>query len=130
MNNAPSQILAQALRVVVAGDDLSEQAMNDALGSIMDGRGTDAQIAGLLTGLRMKGETRDEIVGAVRAMRSRAATINDGPDCSGYVRNGRRWSEHLQYLNRRFLRVCCLISSCGEARQPCHFIPGRLSRRS
>ena len=44
-------------------------------GLIMQGEATPAQIGGLLIGLRMKGETPEEIAGAARAMRERATRI-------------------------------------------------------
>jgi anthranilate phosphoribosyltransferase len=52
--------------------DLSSGEMREAMAAIMEGRGTDAQIAAFLIGLRMKGETIDEIVGAAEAMREKA----------------------------------------------------------
>jgi anthranilate phosphoribosyltransferase len=42
---------------------------------IMEGRATDAQIGSFLTALRIKGETVDEITGAARIMRDKAAKI-------------------------------------------------------
>ena len=42
----------------------------------MDGEGTPAQVGALLTALRMKGETVDEVVGAARAMRARMLTVD------------------------------------------------------
>jgi anthranilate phosphoribosyltransferase len=42
---------------------------------LMDGKLTDAQIGAFLTGLRMKGETVNEIAGGARVMREKAATI-------------------------------------------------------
>jgi anthranilate phosphoribosyltransferase len=67
--------LRLALGRVVSGGDLSAEEMAAALGAIMDGLATDAQIGALLTGLRMKGETVEEIVGAVTAMRARAVAV-------------------------------------------------------
>lgn len=72
--------LAIALRNVVAGQDLDADLSQRALEVIMDGGAPEAQIAGLLTALRMKGETVDEITGAVRAMRSRVVPIHVGRD--------------------------------------------------
>jgi anthranilate phosphoribosyltransferase len=54
---------------------LSEKEAEEVMGEIMDGKATSAQIAGYLMGLRMKGETVEEIAGSVRAMRSRAVKI-------------------------------------------------------
>jgi anthranilate phosphoribosyltransferase len=64
--------LKDTIRLVVNGNDLTEEQMRLAMGCIMDGEANPAQIAAFLTSLRMKGETVDEITGAVRAMRSRA----------------------------------------------------------
>ncbi|MBU6281026.1 anthranilate phosphoribosyltransferase [bacterium] len=51
--------------------DLSEEEAAAALGTIMGGHATGAQIGALLGALRAKGETVDEVVGAARAMRER-----------------------------------------------------------
>lgn len=51
--------------------DEAEAVMNQ----IMSGGATDAQIAAYLMGLRMKGETQDEITGSARAMRANAHKV-------------------------------------------------------
>ena len=89
--------IKQAIARVVSGSDLSADEITEVFGIIMEGQATPAQIGGLLIGLRMKGETPDEIAGAARAMRSRAApfecadpenavdTCGTGGDGSGTV---------------------------------------------
>ena len=72
---AEASALKAALARVATGRDLTEAAMTDALGEIMDGAASDALLAGFLVGLRVKGETTHEIAGAVRAMRQRAVKI-------------------------------------------------------
>ncbi len=54
----------------------AEEAMN----IIMTGQATQAQIGAYLTGLRMKGETVDEITGSARAMRAQANHVNLASD--------------------------------------------------
>jgi anthranilate phosphoribosyltransferase len=49
--------------------------MRETMTAIMEGCGTDAQIAALLVGLRMKGETVEEIAGAAEAMRGKARAL-------------------------------------------------------
>jgi len=71
-----------AIRKVVDGGDLSEQEMYEAVNTIMSGEAGPAQIASLLTGLRMKGETVAEISGAVRVMREKVTRIDTGTDMS------------------------------------------------
>jgi anthranilate phosphoribosyltransferase len=56
--------------------DLTVEEATAAMGEIMDGRARPAQIAGLLVGLRMKGERPLEIVGFAQAMRARAVPLS------------------------------------------------------
>jgi anthranilate phosphoribosyltransferase len=58
--------------------DLSEAEAASAMGAIMDGTASPAEIAGFLVGLVMKGERPDEIVGLARTMRERAVKLPAG----------------------------------------------------
>jgi anthranilate phosphoribosyltransferase len=71
-------MIHRALEKIVAEEDLSRVEAEAAMEEILSGRATDAQIAGLLTALRMKGETVDELVGFARAMRRMAAPVDAG----------------------------------------------------
>ncbi|MGB3621633.1 MAG: anthranilate phosphoribosyltransferase, partial [Ketobacter sp.] len=64
-----------ALKKVTEREDLSEEDMSQVMEQIMTGNATPAQIGGFLIGLRMKGETVDEITGAARVMRSLATPV-------------------------------------------------------
>ena len=68
--------VVDAIKMVVDGEDLTRQQMQQVMDEIMEGRATDAQIGSLLTGLRMKGETVDEIAGAAAVMREKATRIS------------------------------------------------------
>jgi anthranilate phosphoribosyltransferase len=68
-------MIAEAIERAVAGEDLDRATAEAAMDAILDGGASDVQIAGLLTALRMKGETVDELVGFARAMRRRAAAL-------------------------------------------------------
>jgi len=65
----------EALAEVLSGKDLAQENAFTAMESIMAGEATDAQIAGLLVALRMKGETSDEIAGFAKSMQGRAVPI-------------------------------------------------------
>jgi anthranilate phosphoribosyltransferase len=67
--------IRDAIAELCARRDLSTEEMADTMGRIMDGNATPGQIAALLVGLRLKGETVDEVVGAARAMRARATCV-------------------------------------------------------
>lgn len=69
-------MIKEAIAKVVRGDDLTEEETEGAMDEIMTGRATPAQIGSFITALRMKGETVDEITGAAKAMRARAAKVN------------------------------------------------------
>ncbi len=67
--------MKEQLAKVIGGDRLSEAEAAAAMGTIMDGAATPAQIGALLAGLALRGETDDEIVGFARVMRERATPI-------------------------------------------------------
>jgi len=64
-----------AIAKVVEKQDLAPAEMLDVMRLIMSGRATPAQIGGFLIGLRMKGETVDEIVGAATVMRELSTPV-------------------------------------------------------
>jgi len=68
-------MIREAISKLIERQDLSEDEMVLAMRDIMEGKATDAQIGSFLTALRMKGETVDEITGAVRVMREKATHI-------------------------------------------------------
>lgn len=70
--------IKQAINKVVTGQNLTEPEMVAVMNEIMSGNATDAQIGSFITALRMKGETIDEIVGAVRVMREKATFVDSG----------------------------------------------------
>lgn len=61
--------IQHAIRQLAMGSSLTEPEARDAFGSVMAGDATPAQVAALLIGLRVKGETADEVAGAADAMR-------------------------------------------------------------
>jgi anthranilate phosphoribosyltransferase len=75
-SDAATRLLRQAIAAVVAGEHLDAATMQAVVDAIMEGRATPAQIGSLLTALRMKGETVDELVGTARALRSRMSRVD------------------------------------------------------
>jgi anthranilate phosphoribosyltransferase len=61
---------------LLRGEDLSEEQAAAAMGVILAGDATPAQIAAFATGLRIKGETAVEVTGLVRAMLAAATTLD------------------------------------------------------
>lgn len=64
-----------AIKAVLARQNLSADEMNNVMRIIMTGEATPAQIGGFLVGLRMKGETVDEIASAAKVMRELATGV-------------------------------------------------------
>lgn len=71
--------MKELIAKVAAGQRLSEAEAEAAFDIIMSGDATPAQIGGFLMGLRVRGETVEEITGAARAMRSKAAHMEAPP---------------------------------------------------
>lgn len=65
-------MLTQALEHILQGKHLDAAVAEEAMGEIMDGKATPAQIGAFLASLRLKGEQVGEIIGFARAMRARA----------------------------------------------------------
>jgi anthranilate phosphoribosyltransferase len=69
-------MIVEALhRIVNHRESLSREEARSVMGEVLSGKCTDAQIAALLVGLHMKGETVEEIVGFAEAIRAVAAPI-------------------------------------------------------
>ena len=71
--------ITQAINAVIQKHDLTEEQMQSVMRTIMTGGATDAQIGGFLIGLRMKGETVNEITAAASVMRELAASVDVDP---------------------------------------------------
>ncbi len=69
-------MIKEAIEKAVNKIDLREAEMMAAMEEIMEGKATPAQIGSLITALRMKGETVEEVTGAARIMRQKATHVN------------------------------------------------------
>jgi anthranilate phosphoribosyltransferase len=69
-------MIQATLNRVLDGHDLTRDEACEAMGSIMRGEATEAQIAGFLVALRAKGETADEITGCADAMRAHVLPVH------------------------------------------------------
>jgi anthranilate phosphoribosyltransferase len=63
------------LAKLARGERLAEEEAASAMGAIMDGEATPAQIGALLAAMAARGETEDEVVGFARTMRERALPL-------------------------------------------------------
>lgn len=73
---------------VVDGQDLTTAEAAAAMREIVEGQATTAQIGALLVGLRMKGETAEEIAGLARVMREHATPVSVGDEAIDVVGTG------------------------------------------
>lgn len=67
--------MPMAIRAVMERRDFSGEEMHGVMSLIMSGEATPAQIGGFLIGLRMKGETVEEIAAAAQVMRGLAEKV-------------------------------------------------------
>lgn len=70
------EALRTAIRRLAAGQSLSADDAGDAFDVVMSGAASQAQVAALLMGLRVKGETASEVAGAARALRRAMITLD------------------------------------------------------
>ncbi|HET7078499.1 MAG TPA: anthranilate phosphoribosyltransferase [Chloroflexia bacterium] len=72
-------MIQAALAKLVEKQSLTMEEAEEAMGEIMEGQATPAQIAGFLVALRLKGETEEEMAGFVTVMRAHAVPV-EGPE--------------------------------------------------
>jgi anthranilate phosphoribosyltransferase len=80
--------LKQYIAKVATGDSLNQAEARDAFDVIMSGQATPAQIGGFLMALRVRGETVDEITGAVETMRAKMVRVQAPIDAIDIVGTG------------------------------------------
>jgi len=74
-------MIKEALTDLALGKDLERGTMVSVMDLIMEGEASPAQIGGFLMGLRIKGETVEEITGAAMVMREKARKIKSPGPC-------------------------------------------------
>lgn len=62
-------LIVEAIKKLASREVLSENDVRDVINQIMRGEATSCQIGGFLMGLRVNGETPEQILGAVKALR-------------------------------------------------------------
>lgn len=68
-------MIKEAIYKVVNKEDLTYQMAEEVMDEIMSGKATEIQISSFLTGLRMKGETIEEITACAAGMRKHAVRL-------------------------------------------------------
>lgn len=76
------------LAQVASGEALDQKTAEQTFDIIMSGNATPVQIGALLMGLRVRGETIDEIAGAVKVMRSKMVRVSAPEDAVDLVGTG------------------------------------------
>lgn len=69
-------MIKHAIQTVINGRDLDFETATAVMHAMMDGSASQGQIGAILTGLRMKGETVEEITACATVMRERGLKIN------------------------------------------------------
>lgn len=89
-----SEMIAESIKKLTSGIDLSREEARGTIREMLSGEVGDAEISGILVAMKMKGETREEIVGFAQGMREMAVlirprcdmvvdTCGTGGDCKG-----------------------------------------------
>ncbi len=76
---------AELFRTLVAGEHLSGRQARAAADAMLAGDASEAQIGGLLVGLRTKGETAAELAGLLEGLRAAALDVEVDADAMGLI---------------------------------------------
>ncbi len=88
MTTMNQETLKPFLAKIVERNHLTTEESYKAMDCIMSGNATEAQIASFLTGLRMNGETPEEITGFAKVMRAKAAVVPEETEAIDIVGTG------------------------------------------
>ena len=86
---------------VATGATLTREEAAGAFEQMMSGEATPSQMGALLMGLRVRGETVDEITGAVTAMRAKMVRVAGAAQCHRRGRHRRRRLGLVQHFDLR-----------------------------
>ena len=75
--------IKEAIAKITCEQDLTKEEAKDVMRILLDGEATQSQIGTMLTALRMKGETLEELIGFASVLRDKADTIT--PKVENYV---------------------------------------------
>lgn len=97
------------LTKVADGNSLSIEETQSAFDFIMSGDASPAQIAGLLMALRVRGESEEEFIGAIKTMRSKMLTVDTPTNAIDIVGTGGDAKGSLNVSTATAL----VVASCG-----------------
>ena len=106
------------LAKVATGAALTREEARAAFDDLLSGEATPAQVGGFLMALRVRGETLDEIVGAVAAMRGRMLRVEAPAGAIDIVGTGGDQSGSYNISTARGDRRRRLRRAGRQARQP------------
>ncbi|HEU5048344.1 MAG TPA: anthranilate phosphoribosyltransferase [Rickettsiales bacterium] len=98
---------------LAGGEDLSQEEATRTFQIIMNGGATPAQIAAILMGLRIKGETAAEIAGSVITMRAKMETLNAPEHCIDVCGTGGDASRESGSTLNVSTAVSLVVAACG-----------------
>ena len=104
--SSPANALLSTVRRLTAGEAPDPQELTAAFDVVFNGDATSAQIAALLIGLRVRGETPAELAAVVRSFRRAMVHLPaDRPDeLVDTCGTGGGCDQHVQHLDRRGIR--------------------------
>ncbi|TLS77352.1 anthranilate phosphoribosyltransferase [Mariprofundus erugo] len=105
-----NQAVLQTIRALQAGHEISGAETEAVFSAIMQGEATAAQIAAVLMGLSIRGESAEIIAGAARAMRAAATTIT--PKATGLIDTCGTGGDGAKTFNIS-TAVSLVVAACG-----------------
>ncbi len=103
----------EILTAVTDGAGLTRQQANAAMAEVLAGNASDAQLAGLIVGLRVKSESTEEMVGMVQAMHEAAAPLSLPAETIDIVGTG--GSAHRRKHALNVSTMACFVASAAGA---------------